>query len=281
MQIKVDWLPPDEGGLCQIYATGLEYCFVSSNNRQVCPMVYCKDFLQDALWAWHNKSSVEIYGFTYARKTGIPICSTQTRIALGNGADAKFSNKIPAMMEFLNFYERKLKLMRTTAIKVSNPPSKYKSGVWLLESSRRWMIAPPMLSLYGLLIRVGCNHRLNRKIETTIKKLLSGDEAPYQSHDRDYFDCAQNGIEYIVKHGYARVFYSKSPAKNYPKSIDVDEMHDCTGIVAFSGKIKEKFNTKPKAEYSANHDLYAYAAEIPHWYRKLTPKKKAKAKVTT
>ena len=271
-EVKIKWLS-SKPHMSQIYNAGLEYCFVSEDNRQVCPMVFCKDFLQDAIWAWYNNRIAQIYGFKYSRKTGVPLCLTQTRIALANSSDVKFSDKIPRMLEFVNAYERKLRLMRTTAVKVSNTPKRYKSGVWLLKSSSRWMLAPPMVSLYSLLLRVGFNHKQGQKIETTVKRLLNGDDEPYQRNDRSFFESAQDGIDYILKHGYIRVFYRK-PENNYPKSIEVNDLHESAGIVAFSTKIKQKQSRRRNA---AELSYYCYAADIPHWYRNIKARKKKNA----
>ncbi len=273
-EVKIDWFKRQRG-LAEVYSTGLEYCLISKDNKQVCPLMLCKDFLQDAVWAWHNNRSCSIYGFTYNRKTGIPICFERTKIALGNGADPQFSDKMPLMVDFINQFEQKIKLVRSSVRKISNPVTKYKSGMWLMESSNRWMIAPPMLSLYGLLVRVGFTHKKGAKYENTIKALIDGKVNPYQNNDKGQIAQAKPGIDLILKYGYTKIF-GKSIKKNYPGEADIHTMHGGTGICAFSGRRKREAAAAkgPKTSTirtSNNNNFFS------HWYRDLGKKKKTGA----
>jgi len=249
--VEIGWLSY-KNGLSQVYNSGLEYSFVSKDNKQCCPFVYCKDFLQDALMAVHHQCPVNIYGFEYIAQSCEPICSEKTRIAITNAKDSKFSEKIPAMLHFLRQVERKLKLIRTTSLRVNNPPSKYaKCGVFLLEGSSRWMLSPPMISMYSLLIRIGFVHTIGDSYEKTIENVAKGTVNPYQSNDKVQIEKAKSGIEKILKYGYAKLFW-KDIVKNYPK-VNTSSMHNYFGIMAFS---------EPKNPYK----------QPKHWHRKIEDK---------
>ena len=229
--MEIIWLA-NSPGMAQIYRQGLEYCFISHDWKQCCPFIYCKDFLQDAIQAVHHGKAVGIYGFSYNPATCEPLYMERTRMAIANASDKDFASKIPHAIDFLNQFEKQLKLVRSIARPCSNPPKTYGNGVFILDSSNRWMVSPPMMSMYALLLRVGFCHTKGEDYAMTIKKIVEGKISPYQTHDKSYLTTAQVGIEKILKFGYARIFY-KDPKKNYP-DCNTSSMHNSTGIVAFS-----------------------------------------------
>lgn len=237
--IQIEWLKK-KPALCQAYETGLEYSFIDGNNNQVCCFVTCKDFLQDAITAMYHKKKIEIYGFKYDAAKDRPVYADKTRIAIANSQDKKFSDKIPAMIDLVNQVERKLHLIRTTATAVANPPKKYeKCGVFVLDSSSRWMLSPPMLSLYTLLIRVGFVHKIGDDYSKTFKRLVNHKIEPYQESDAEQLSAAQSGIERILKYGYAKLFY-KDPERNFP-DVPIESMHNYYGIVSYAtGQTKSR-----------------------------------------
>ena len=258
-KVSVEWLTKVYG-LSQIYSSGLEFCFISKDMKQACAFMFCKDFLQDALMATHNKSKINIYGFSYDSKKDNPIDLDRTRIAVTNSKDNDFASKIPAMMDFIHQFERKLKLIRSSCYAVENPPTKYaKCGVFIIEGSNRWMRSPPMISLYSLLIRVGFTHKIGNTIEKTMDDLIKGKSKPYQNNDKSQLQGAKTGIDTILKYGYAKVFFN-DPKMNFP-NIPEHNMHYNMGIVAYSGGMSKQ--------------------HIKHWHRDLNKKPKKKAENTT
>lgn len=234
-KIEIKWLKSSStSNIGQIYSSGLEYCFISKNMEQCHALIYCKDFLQDAVQAHLHGKSASIYGFTYNPKTKPPIDLEKTRIALVNKSDDKFAEKIPHLLDFLNQFAKKLHLKPTRVLEVSNPPKRYSGcGVFVTEGSPRWMNSPPLISMYSLLLRCGCAHTAGNDAMKTIKSIINGTIKPYQSSDSSQLRSALNGIEKIVKMGYRPFFYIEN-AKNYPKDIDIDTMHNMGGIVGFS-----------------------------------------------
>jgi len=254
--VKITWLKK-VSSLIEVYSAGLEYCFVSRDHKQCCPFVFCKDFLQDAIMAMHHGSEVEIYGFNFSPKTCEPVYMNRMRIALANSSDAELGERIPNVVDFLRQIEAKLRLIRTTVRPVANPPKKYKKGgIYLLESSNRWMLSPPMVSFYSLAIRMGFVHKKGEKYTTTIQKLTKGECEPYQTHDHTQMKQAQTGVDKILKHGYAKIFW-KDAKKNFPK-INTSTMHNSMGICSFA------------SGYSKDY--------VKHWHRDLTKAAKKKDK---
>ena len=258
--IAVTWLT-NKPQLAQVYSHGLEYCFVSHDWKQCCPFVFCKDFLQDAIQATHHGKTVGIYGFSYDPSHCEPLYMERTRIALANSKDKDFAVKLPAAVDFLNQIEKHLKLVRTIARTCSNPPNAYANGIFILDSSNRWMVSPPMLSMYSLLLRVGFCHTKGDDYAETIKKVIEGKIPPYQTNDVGQLSSAKSGIDKILQYGYARIFY-KDPKKNYP-DCNTSSMHNSTGIVSFAKGISKSV--------------------VDHWHRdleKIEAKKKEKISAT-
>lgn len=243
--MEITWLA-ERQGLAEIYSSGLQYAWLSEDNKQACPFVYCKDFLQDALQGLIHGESKGIYGFNYNPKNHPPLAISKIRLLIANQSDRSFSDKIPAVVEFINKFEAKLGINKTKTIasSIDNPPKSYeKCGVWVLESNRRWLIAAPMLSLYTLLIRVGFTHKLGNTYEETVNDLINGKSKSYQRNDREYLTSSQKGIERIVKYGDKKVFFLKLE-NNYPKATNVSNMHNNYGIVSFSNDNASSYQPK-------------------------------------
>lgn len=232
--------------LAEIYQNGLEMALMTKEDEngittQASHFVLCKDFFQDAIQGYLLNEKKGCFGFFYDPKTDPAICMETTRIAVGNALNKNFANKIPAVLDFLNKFEKKIHLKRTKVWECEPCPEKYKSGVFLFEGSSKWMISPPMISLYTLLIRVGFVHDLEKSYDKTIQDLttkkikLLGEGRTSGCYDPDYLKNAEEGIERILKEGYNKIFY-KDMKKNYSKKIPMSTMHDNCGIVGFSKK---------------------------------------------
>lgn len=230
---NIDWYLTQEM-LNQVYKSGLEYAFVSRNFKQVCPFVYCKDFLHDALQGHLNGIRRKIHGFLYDPNKHKPIYTNRLRLIIACSRDRRFGTRMPAMLDFLHQIEDKLDMKRTVIRECANPPEKYKSGgIWLLESHKRWMMAPPMLSMYTLMLRTGLVHTIGDSPETTMMAVQLGLVRPYGGKDRSQLKAAQRGIARILRLGDRRIF-SNDMKKNYSLSIPLDYLHDYMGIVGFS-----------------------------------------------
>lgn len=243
---KINWT--EDWDLSEIYSGGMQMALCSPPNengeyQKATTFVTCKDFFQDAVQASHLGKKQKIYDFVYDPKTAPPLSFDRFRILIANNLDNEMESKIENVLDFINQFEKQIHLIRTKAYKCINPPEKWnKSGVYLFEGSSRWLQAPPMISLYTLLLRCGFVHNKGDDFDKTCQNIISGKcEVGNKSkrysgcYDDRYLKSSQSGINAIKEHGYARLFY-KDAARNFPKEIPINTMHDQCGIVGFSQK---------------------------------------------
>ena len=232
-EVQVKWLTSASRSISQIYSSGLQYSLANDKFEQCHDLVFCKDFLQDAIHAHLHGGIASIYGFTYNPKTQPTLSLDRLRVLVVNSSDKNFNDKIPGALDFINQFCKKMKLKPSKVYKVSNPPAKYKNGAWIIDNSGMWNNAPPMVSMLTLLLRCGFVHKAGDDAMETIKGLTSGKVKPYQNNDSSYIQSGMKGIENILKFGYRKFFFIEIE-KNYPKGADISTMHNSTGIVAFS-----------------------------------------------
>jgi hypothetical protein len=257
-KVKMEWLPKAAvRSLSEIYSQGWQCAFASADNKQVTQFVMCKDFLQDAVSAFIHNKPAEIYGFRFNPKEAPPLdiqiaykdtgevdkkgrpkqiatVTGRTRIITVNSKDSDFLGKTPNVLDFLHQFEKHLDLDLTEAYQVDNPEDKYKKcGAVLYVTTTRWKESPPMLSLYTLLLRLGCVHQVGDTWQQTFEKVISGKTKPYQSNDADYLRTSEKAIRQIMTIGF-RAMFLKDPKKNYPEKVGISTLHNSSGIVALS-----------------------------------------------
>ena len=158
---------------------------------------------------------------------------------VANANDSKFKIKIKNALDMVNQVEEKLGIKKSILRECWLPPDNLeKSGVWLFEGSKRWLNSPPMLSLYSLLIRVGCVHTIGVNFEKTINDIISGELKPYQKKDALWLKHAKLGIEKILRLGDRRIFY-RHMKDNYP-NLNIDVIHNQLGITGFSADLQDE-----------------------------------------
>jgi hypothetical protein len=208
-----------------------------------------------------HQKEISPYGFKYDPKKN-PITFTKTYLLIANSSDSDFGSKIAGCKDFLNQAEKKLRLIRTDISCCQDPPTPYKSGVYLFRGSGIWMTSPPLLSLYSLFIRLGFCHKEGDNFKDTMDKIQNGSLKPYQHNDKTYLTNSRAGIDAIFSLGYRKFFY-KNIEKNYPNSVDISTLHNSFGIVGFTylltfDKKPTPFNYKP-----------SYIDKVPkYWHRK-------------
>lgn len=262
-EININWSNKKVPAIRE-YQSGLEMCLASGTDKdgkiqQATDFVICKDYLHDVVAAsvWGKK--YENSYFTYDPKTDPEICKERTRIVIGDTTDKDLGAKIPAMLEFVNQYEQRIHLLSSTSFKCVPPPERFKeSGCFMIEGSSRWMLAPPMMSLYSLLIRVGLRHVLGDNFDETIDKFIMNKIDPLPRgvvgcNDPEYVKASLSGMERIFRVGYARIF-NRDIKDNYPL-VNNNYMHHKAGIVSFSNRLCD--------------------VHFPQWFRFEKPEKKA------
>lgn len=245
---------PKTNKISQIPKEGLEFAMLSAGYEQLNQLVWCKDFMQDIIWSYVNNTPIEIYGFKYNPKEEPAPSLNRIRLLITNYKDPELSNKVQNnLLPLLHSVEDRLKMSRTILEKCrTTPPIYKKSGVWILNGSKRWLKASPMVSLYTLLVRVGLVHNSGDALETTIQKIINKENSSYfdnKNRDGEMLSNALKGIQKIMKYTDNKIFPADLK-KNYPirygtgiKSYDfsIFTMHDRCGIVGFSKKETEQY----------------------------------------
>lgn len=214
----------------------MAFSFLSDDDKMVGPFVDCKDYMNNRL---HGSITAIDGGNEYKfqpskmdpvsmEKTRILVCRQVSPID-HNPLEAKaFEDEIKLAIDLLNRIEKDLHLIKSTYSTVTGIKKEY-GQVLLVEGSRRWMLASPMLSLYLLLLR---NAYLHKEGQSYIKTIESSPEIASSTISIVSGAGIVDAVKFIVKHKYANVF-GKSIEKNYPPEITADQMHSA-GIRAFS-----------------------------------------------
>lgn len=230
--------------IAQIPKEGIEYALVSDKYEQIHQLVWCKDFMQDAIHSFLNKSRAQIYGFSYDPSIDKPVSMKKTRIMVTNWKDKTLEEKIfNRVLPLVHEVEGRLKIPKTVVEKCTNVPPIYnRSGVYLFNSNLRWSKAPPMISFFTLLIRIGMVREPSDTLESLISRIKEDKIDDYFHSDFRQVKRAEAGINQILKYGDKKIF-SNDIQKNYPpikssedykKTVTIYTIHDKSGIVAFS-----------------------------------------------
>lgn len=234
----VNWFP--DASMAQIYSTGLEFAFVSLEGKQCHAFAYCKDFLQDAVWATLNKSSVGIYGFSYVHGKNPPVDMDNMRL----GVRVKGTPK----EDMETMCRKALTFLQEVDAGQGFSPSELllggqrkgeKSKTFVFVSDPAWLHSPPMVSLYSLLVRVGMTYEGGgwRAHFDNAKKYIG-------KNDKTYIKSAQKGVNKIIGKDPTKIF-AKEIKDNYPTGVSVSSMHNSSGIVAYAkGSVEAKIKSK-------------------------------------
>jgi len=223
--VMTSWF--DDKGMNQIYSTGLEFSWVSPEGKQCHPFAFCKDYLQDAVWATINNQNAGIYGFYYVPGTNPVVDFKATRVAVRLKGDQDFKSKC---LKSLNF-------MRAIEADQGFDPSrleyggKYKDGtdeVYVLVGDVRWMYSPTLISLYTLAVRVGMTYE-----EGSWREHFENAKSYIGSNDAKYTTRAKAGLDKVIGKPITEIFASKFE-DNYPADAGIYGLHDHSGIVSLS-----------------------------------------------
>ena len=226
-------------GMAQIYSSGLEFAFVSAAGEQCHPFAYCKDFLQDAVWAELNKSKASIYGFSYEHGKNPPVDLTNMRLAVRLKGNKDFPSMIPKALSFVQEVD-KARGFQLTRVEAAGKYEGSENEVFVFVGDVRWLHSPTYVSFYSLAVRVGMTYEGGdwKKHFSSAKKYL-GD------NDKNYTEKAAKVLDKIIGENLNSLF-SEKIEENYPKDCDVNSMHNNSGVVSFAdnrvpAKLKEKW----------------------------------------
>lgn len=235
MPVKVKVYEADDGYSDKYVSRNkMAFSFLSDDDKMVGPFVDCKDYMNNRLHGSitginggnQYKYQPSKMGSVSMEKTRILVCRQVSPVDAHPYEEiSDFEEEIKLAIKLLNRIEKDLHLIKSTYDTVTGIKKEY-GQVLLIEGSRRWMLASPMLSLYLFLLR---NAYLYKEGQTYIKTIESSPEiqlAPTVGVQ------IVDAVKFIVKHKYANVF-GKSMDKNYPPEITPDQMHSM-GIRAFA-----------------------------------------------
>lgn len=223
----------DDKGMNQIYSSGLEFAFVSPDGAQCHAFAFCKDYLQDAIWATLHNKTAQVYGFTYTAGSNPPLDMENCRIAVRLKGEPELRELSLKALEFIRALEQEMKFAPSQL----QYGGKYKGGddVFVFVGDKRWMYASTMLSLYTLALRVGMTYEEGpwREHFASAKKYLG-------SNDNSYTNSANKGLDRLLGKPVEQTFAAKFE-DNYPLDVSIYGMHDSSGIVSFGdGNIDTK-----------------------------------------
>ena len=90
----INWKKDPSVQIWQIYKQGMEFAFLSNNNEQCNQFVWCKDFLQDMVYATLHNKLVDIYQFKYNPNHDPNPCLSKIRLLVANANDSKFNKNV-------------------------------------------------------------------------------------------------------------------------------------------------------------------------------------------
>jgi hypothetical protein len=229
-----------DAAMAQIYSSGVEFAFVSAAGEQCHAFAYCKDFLQDAVWATLNKSSASIYGFSYAHGKNPPLDLDNIRLGvrIKGAAGKNFEKKCRKALIFLQEVDL-VQGFTPTELILGGKRKGEPNETFIFVGDPAWLYSPPMVSLFSLLVRVGMTYEGGGW-----RKHFDGAKNYIGKNDNSYTNRAKKGVDKIIGKRPEAIF-AKKIADNYPKGVGVSEMHNSSGIVAYAnGSVSAKVKSK-------------------------------------
>lgn len=238
-QIKIQRFK--EGTLCEIYQdVDTKFAFVSDAKdgyRQCHSLAKCRDFLQDGIRAQLTGEQVSIYGFSYKSGTNPPIDFKKTRMLVKKADfvnNEDFKTEMGRAKKLLVHYERIAGWSETKVLRVEGDP-----GLRVFVSPPNWMLAPHLISMYTLLIRLGAykaSYRGLSKEETfreRFAQLLKDYDGKGKSGrlpiDVKYLGKIYERLEIVV--AKCDKLISEKIEENYP-NVGINALHNRSGIVS-------------------------------------------------
>lgn len=244
-------LKPKTDDLVQTPSRGIEYAFLSANNNQVNDFAYCRDYLQDIVYANVKNRDFSMYGLKYTPKEDNRIsldkCQILTRY---KSRYEQFKKELGYYIEnnilpFIHGIEELLRIPLTKVYQCKAQGVKY--DIYLFEGHKRWIQAPPMVSLYALLIRIGLTYDGKVSAQEFIQRLAnpeSKSSAFPASQDKNILRNSRTILSILLRpYGDLSLFYHDIE-KNYAHIKAISTMHNCLGLASFASYtyLKSKFS---------------------------------------
>lgn len=195
------------------------------------PMATCKEYVLDyTLYTLRGQQSS-----MYSSNNGKMVCTKEVRLAVAGLGEYALNS-----LDLINKFDHALDIPLTEM-------QGYDERVVIFRGNKRWMNAPPMLSLFSLLVRAGRLNILGKTLgemlewywTTTVNVTvptydkfgrMSDDyiKSTRDASDVSYMKQARKGIEYILQHG-DRAIFGEEIEKNWKTGADIHNR----GIITF------------------------------------------------
>lgn len=169
----------------------------------------CKEFILDSTYYTYSLQTASYVYYHLNSGNYKPVNIKEPKVVVGGTNEVE----VKKALDCLSQVEDWLGIPRT--IVKSVPES-----VFLFMMHPRWIIAPPMLSFYGLIIRAAIRqHEINTSFQKTFDKhYTSGYCGVYTDHS--YFQMGRPAIVSLLKYGDLTVF-EQDMAKHWVSCTDI------------------------------------------------------------
>jgi len=227
--------------LCEIgQVTGIQYAFLSPDNKQCHPWVKCRDFLHDALRSHVTGNKENIFGFHYESGVNPPLDTDHMRVmvqrqnSVGEKDFSKNTEKmINSAINIVHCIEKHSKMDPSKLYRVAG-----NEGMYIFEGASDWMASTFMISLYTFLIRLGgkkITFKGKKDLDTKLEELLKTNS----DHDIQYLKTVHPFMYNIIKNR-EKLKYVREDGKRLLEDQSVNLFHNYSGIVSLCNEANKK-----------------------------------------
>lgn len=193
------------------------FSFIDTENKMIGPFVDCKEYVKARLYGsmTNGVGTPSDSYYRYKPEWG-KLDLDKLRLLVVRqtiGTAEQFEKEIKIGLSVINEVEQNFGLMKSKFYPVTGIPKEYGHAV-LVVSSKRWMLAPPMLDLFVVLLRNSKNYTPGKPLKTNLLTL------------KDQFDApASMVVDFIATNKYWKIFGKELEAnwnKDIPQAIASD-----------------------------------------------------------
>lgn len=246
-EIKVDFWR-NISHLSEIYQpVGMQYAFLSKDNKQCHPWIKCRDFLHDALRSCITGKVESIYGFQYNPKTDPPLDLEKMRVLVKRqatrdlGAAADTEKMMYLALNIVQLVERECGISPLSKLyKVADA-----ADIYVFEGSKDWMESTFMISLYTYLIRLGgkkIEFKSKEEFDKRLEDICAGKITTGMSdHDVSYLKSVKPFLYKMVKK--RKDLRYEIDGKRFLNGSSIGSFHNYTGIVSLCREANGQFRS--------------------------------------
>jgi len=229
--------------LGEIYQpVGIQYAFLSPDNKQCHPWIKCRDFLHDALRCFITGKKEVIFGFSYEPGIDPPLDLEKMRLLVKRKSNRNEENAsentktmIDSTISILRCIEKYSEIESLSNIFCTTKDE----DIYIFEGAADWMESTFMISLYTLLIRIGCRNIIfedKKDLDSKLEELCKLKEA-YNDHDIGYLRTVLPFI-YKILEKRKDLKYIKEDGNQFFEKQSIGLFHNYSGVVELSRMAK-------------------------------------------